>query len=373
MRFPLLLSTLLLSPSALAQPAPGSCAPGTAQATLDGNAVTAELFNTGSLFFGNGSEAAYVVEGTSAIFAANVWFGGIVDGEVRTAGGAYSNFEFWPGPLGDDGRPIDPTDCSAYDRIYTVSRSDLAAYEGGGAPVADLADWPVALGAPVLDGDGTPGNYDLAAGDRPDLKGGAQAAFWVMNDVGNQHGSTQSEPLGIEVRVLAVAPQTGDERLDQATVYHYEITNRSPLPIEEMRATVWADIDLGNYADDYMGTDTTHHMAYVYNAYDYDARGYGLAPPAVGAVLLSDELFSSWYGTSSGIPALTNPAGRFEYYNVMQGLTPPGTPITVGGRRESTLLTRRRGTPTRAIPSPGRGGAGSQRGCLRTSCASWHR
>ena len=55
MRLSLLLLPLLAAPFATAQPAPGSCAPGTAEAVLDGNDVTARLFNGGNLFFGNTS------------------------------------------------------------------------------------------------------------------------------------------------------------------------------------------------------------------------------------------------------------------------------------------------------------------------------
>ncbi len=64
-------------------------------------------------------------------------------------------------------RPVDPADCSPFDRIYTVSRDDVAAYYRTGVATDDLRDWPAALGAPVLDGDGDPANYDLAAGDQP--------------------------------------------------------------------------------------------------------------------------------------------------------------------------------------------------------------
>ena len=291
--FASLLAAAALALPTAAQPAPGSCDPGTAEAVLDGNAVTARLFNGGNLFFGNATQAEYVVDGASAIYTANVWFGGIVGGEVRTAAATYGDFEFWPGPLGADGRPVDPNDCSAYDRIYTVSRADVAAYDSGTAPTADLADWPAALGAPVLDGDGTPGNYDLAAGDRPDLGRGAQAAFWVMNDVGNTHNGTESDPLGIEVRVLAIAPEVGDERIDEATVYRYQIVNKSSQTIEPMRAAFFADPDLGYFVDDFVGTDTTREMTYVYNADNIDGRlrdvGYGYPAPAAGVVLLQQR------------------------------------------------------------------------------------
>ena len=52
--------------------------------------------------------------------------GGRVDGELRVAGATYSDFEFWPGPLDPaTGRPVNPADCSAYDRIWKVSRGDV--------------------------------------------------------------------------------------------------------------------------------------------------------------------------------------------------------------------------------------------------------
>ena len=326
-----LLAALSLSAPAVAQPTPGTCAQARAEAVLDGNAVTASLFNGGNLFFGNATQAGYYVDGASPVFSASLWLGGIVDGEVRTAGATYSDYEFWPGPLGADGRPVDPDDCAAYDRIYTVSQADVAAYEAGEEATADLADWPVELGAPVLDGDGIEGNYALAAGDRPDLGGGGEAAFWVMNDVGNAHRSTGSAPLGVEVRVLAVAPLTGDARLDKSTVYRYEVVNKSGEAIEGMRAGLFVDPDLGSI-DDYIGSDPEREMVYTYEPTDYDRGGdfgaFGLAPPAVGTVLLDASLSGALYFINSGPPELSDPSGRAEYFCVLQGLTSACQPYT---------------------------------------------
>ena len=178
---------------------------GTAAGTLDVSDVRATLFNTGSLFYSETASAAYVVPqetGISPIFAAGIWVGGLIDGDLRAAGSRYTNFEFWPGPLNKDASLPNPNDCSGFDRIFVVSRADISAYEKTGTATPDLADWPVALGAPVLDGDGVVGNYDLAGGDRP-LVYGSQTAFWVMNDVGNEHNESDTAPIGLEVRVTA--------------------------------------------------------------------------------------------------------------------------------------------------------------------------
>ena len=306
-----LLASSLLGPPVLAQPAPGSCAPGTAEAVLDGNEVTATLFNGGNLFVGGGTQWGYVVDGNAPFIASSFWLGGRVGEEVRVSSSRWREREFWPGPLGADGRPVNPDDCSAYDRIYTVSRADVAAYEDGGVATPDLADWPAALGAPVLDGDGVPGNYDLAGGDRPDLGGGAEAAFWVMNDVGNVHESSGSGPLGVEVRALAIAPRTGDARVDRATVYRYEVVNRSSQPIRDLRAAQWwATGDIAR-----VGTDTTQHLGYTYST-PMRAGGHPKTF-AAGTVALSDPLSANAYYPENGPNTGSIEGGAYCW---MQGL-----------------------------------------------------
>src|SRR5688572_24828403 len=170
-----LVSVLVLLPLSARAQQPGSCALGRAEGDLDVGDVFARVFNTGSLFFGNQSQAAYIVpknSGKSPIFAAGLWVGGLADGELRVAGATYADFEFWPGPLDPaTGRPPNPDDCSAYDRIWRVSRHDVAEYYRTGVAARDLAEWPFDLGAPVLDGDGDSTNYDLAAGDQPAISG----------------------------------------------------------------------------------------------------------------------------------------------------------------------------------------------------------
>ena len=363
-RRPALLLLALFALPAAAQPAPGDCALGTAAAVLDVNAVEATVLNTGSLFFGSEVESAYVVPketGLSPIFAAGLWVGGLVDGELRGAGSRYDNFEFWPGPLGHDARPLDPDDCSAYDRIWTVSRADVARYLVTGEATDDLRDWPADLGAPVLDGDGIPGNYDLAAGDQPAIWGD-QAAWWVMNDVGNEHDEWLTPPLGIEVRVTAfavVGPEVGNAgfpTVDQATFYRYEITNRSGDAIDSTYVSLFTDPDLGNAADDVVGSDTLRHLGYVYNDNNFDSgpTGYGVAPPAVGFGIVEspaatdngrdddddgevDEpgeelgMTAMIYFIGGGPPGTSDPLNGTENYNVMRGRWTNGFPVVMCG------------------------------------------
>lgn len=223
----LCLLPFLLAATASAQ-TPGSCELGRAVARLDVSNVEAALLNHGGLFLGAESDdRIYAVPkfeglsplsrlGVSPLFAAGLWAGGLVDGEVRTAAASFARFAFTPGPLNDGATLPNPSDCSDFDRIYSVTILDLDGFEAGGALTADLRDWPVGLGAPAVTASGEPvlvtsrdQTLDLAAGERPRLSG-SQTAFWVMNDVGRPRSIPGENPLGIEVRVTAFAI-AGDE------------------------------------------------------------------------------------------------------------------------------------------------------------------
>ena len=343
---------ILLGAVASAQ-TPGSCVPGRAAGTLDVGRVGAVLWNDGTLF---GPLSApdflpgYTVPrstGLSPLYSASLWVGGTVGGDLRVSGTTYGqggrdndSFEFWPGPL-DDGTAAlpDPTDCSPYDRIWVVSARNVRDYERGGTPGADLAEWPVGLGAPTVDRGGAPvvparrdQRIDLAAGERPDLLG-QQTAFWVMNDVGNTHRSFGSAPLGVEVRVTAGAfldPRS--PTLSNMTAYRFEVVNRSRVPIESLRVGVFVSGSLGNSADDYLGTDRQRGLAFTYNSDNDDngPYGYGPKPPAVGLDLLSGAATSVYYPNSTGFGR--TPRSAVEADRNMRGLWNDGTPLRERGR-----------------------------------------
>ena len=347
MRRLILLAFGLLASPVSAQ-TPGACALGTARATLATPDLAATLFNTGSLFFNSGQlAAAYVVpraRGTSPVYAAGLWAGGRVGGDIRTAGGTYGApglpFTFWPGPLDAGAALPNPASCAAFDRIWLVTPADVAAYQAGGTPAVDLSEWPVGLGAPAVDAQGQPvpvgsrdQRIDLPGGERPVL-GGGPTAFWVMNDVGNSHGSSGSAPLGIEVQVTAFAPAVGALAFRQATVYRYRVVNRNSVPITDFHVGMFADPDLGDPGDDFVGADTTRGMAYVYNSDNTDGTGgassYGI-PPAVGFDVLTGLWGTSVTRSAPGGDGSGDPGTSGEIYNRLRGLWNDGTVIRAFG------------------------------------------
>lgn len=387
----LLLALLLgASPQAFSQaPTPGSCTSGQAEKDLDINNVLARMFNTGSLFYGGSTTngLGYLVpqaSGNPPIFASGIWIGGMVDGNLRVAGSTYDRFEFWPGPLNDDGSLPNPGDCGEFDRIYKVSEIDIRNLDAGLPPSADLAAWPAELGAPVLaapgngfddDGDGLTDEgedgidndgdnfiderdekeraipavrqaagrsvYDLAAGDRPEIIGN-QALWWVMNDLGNTHQKTLTPPIGVEVQVLAFSFARADA-LNDVTFYRYRVIKKTPGTMEETFFSIFSDPDLGNASDDFVGVDTTLSLGFVYNEQEMDAV-YGI-PPATGYDFFQGPIVDAdgdgerddtlgvtrySYFQNGGTAAVSDPTEGVGMYNYMQGLWNDGTPVTEG-------------------------------------------
>ena len=341
---------------------------------LTNDQLQASFFNTGGLFFGGRTTSGdgYLIPKSartqSPVFAAGLWIGGQVDAELRVAAARYGNWNFWPGPLEDATRP--PQDCSEHDRIYVVSRLDLQRYYETGELTDDLRDWPHQLGAPVIDGDGNPDNYDLRAGDQPDLIGD-QAAWWVMNDAGNEHPATGSTlPIGVEVRahafVYGYTRETASPALAQTTFIRYEILNRNAQTIHNLYVSLFADVDLGGAGDDYTGTDTLRNLNYVYNS-DEEDSAYGI-PPAWGIQVLDgfvglangrdddydgaiDEADEEMRMSTAPVYAkccagANDPGIAEEYYNMQRGLLPGGSPVLAYGHGLNGLFGGSNGDST---------------------------
>jgi hypothetical protein len=185
----------------------------------------------------------------------------------------------------------------------------------------------------VIDGDGIEGNYDLAAGDRPRIYG-SQTAFWVMNDVGNEHVRSGSDPIGLEVQATAFTVSSPEAALDQATFYRFRLVNRNTLPLEDARLSMWVDTDMGLAVDEYEGVDTTRGLGYYYNAGETD-EGYGI-PPAAGFDFLGGGLGSFHYAVNAPSTPITDPETTVEFHRVQRGLWKDGTPITATGNGYDT-------------------------------------
>ncbi len=317
----------------------GACQSGIAFSDLDINNVRARLYNTGGLFWKGAGPLYNVPQSGSgnAIFAGGIWIGGLVNGELRMVASDYGPWEMWPGPLDDNGNA--PADCSAFDRMYKVQKQDILDYEDTGVASADLGDWPFQLGAPVIDGDGDSTNYNLAGGDRPEILGD-QGIWWVMNDMGNEHAWSLTQPIGLEAQVLAFSFKRADA-LNNTTFYKYKLINKGGSQLTETYFAIWSDPDLGDAGDDYVGSDTTRGIGFVWNGDDFDggADGYADRPPALGYDFFKGPVEKEgvnvgatkfvYYNNDSTVQG--NPDAGDDAYRFLRGLWRDDSPITFGG------------------------------------------
>jgi len=359
MRWALIIISLLLAWPSNAQDlySTGTCEQPQADTYLEAGNVRARILNNGSLFW-KGSPNVYQIPANGSaqsIFVANLLIGGFIDDEIRASGSTYGPYEFWPGPIPEDGSA--PEDCASSDRFWHSDFNDHVRQRPEQSAIPDeVAEWPVHLNAPFIEANGIPG-YQPEQGDVPEMRGDRQV-WWVMNDRGNEHTRLDSAPLGIEIQASAYGfDSPGD--LGNTSFYRYHIINRGSEVIRDVAVGKQIDFELGNFDDDRMGTDTTLAMFYVYNADNDDEgdTGYGSPAPALGFVVLEASHANGSLPTDLGasperhLTSTAFPYGGGGYrgdigdakdaYNYLIGNWKDGSPRTEGGngsRRSNTPM-----------------------------------
>lgn len=324
------------------------CAVGTSASELDINNVRARYMNQGDMFWDPGlSQPRYEVPkrtdnlSTSkhSMFAAAIWLGGIERGTDNVlvmvqnyrSNGRLRNY--WPGPIQYTNQslpvPTNANTCIAWDQHFKCNRrtvkefvddrptdipNEIKFWPGRGNPYlrqksefaadpaaeASLSNSPLAN---FYDND-TNGIYNPANGDYPlwagterdtecegteiNIDAGAdQVLWWVCNDAGNVKNfdnQTKDIPaIGLEIHYEAFAYASTDATNDM-TFLRQRIYNRGSYTLDQTYMAQWADPDLGNANDDYVGCDVLRGLGICYNGDDNDegTQGYGQNPPAIG-------------------------------------------------------------------------------------------
>jgi hypothetical protein len=244
---------------------------------FDGNRIFSYMVNNGSIVTQTVTANAGMYwpsrAGLKTInYASGVWVAGKVNGEPVTACAEYAS-EWAPGKVLADGTP-DNKDDAKY-RLYKINKADQL----NPASNPDWMNWPVDQGAPWIDANGN-GVYEPLAGDMPDMIGD-QMIWYVMNDlnIGKHANLFQSQPIGLECKVTIWGYNRPDEFGDMMFA-KFQLYKRTPGDVLDCYLGVWADVDLGDGNDDFVGCDTTLSLGYTYN--DGPDGVYGDAAPALG-------------------------------------------------------------------------------------------
>ncbi len=296
------------------------CLYSTQQVDLSVNNVRARLLNGGDIWW-DLENGRYIVPKVpvgsgklevSSLFAGAVWLGGYsVDGNLKVAAVAYRTgrgMDYYPGPLTDQG-VTDKSVCDNWDQFFRVTGDEVREhfrlykelgsaytaemippsvkyYPGAGNPFfAERYGFNVPSFAEDIDYygyywnvDNDP-NYNPLHGDFPYIQVEGctpskdekalemvpdEMYFWIYNDNGGVHEFTNATPIQMEVQVQAFAYKTQDE-LNNMTFYRYRLINEAQTGIGQTYFAMWVDPDLGCPSDDFIGSDTTRSLMYVYN------------------------------------------------------------------------------------------------------------
>ncbi|MGZ5281758.1 MAG: hypothetical protein ACXWEY_05700, partial [Bacteroidia bacterium] len=325
----------------------------TGSATLEGNNIKARFNADGQLFW-DGKNAHFEApkgSGTNTISAASLWIGGIdTKGDLHLSAQTYreSGSDFWPGPLDANGK-ITLEVSAQYNRIWKVSKVQVDSFRMGLSVPQSILDWPQA--APFVDKDNN-GLYEPMKGDYPQIQGD-EMLWWVFNDNLAVHTESDGVALGLEIQASAFTYNCNNDDVLKNTVFlTYKIVNKSTETYKDVYAGLWADFDIGNLFDDYVGSDSTLNTFYAYNADDFDNdtvinsksgdyayKGFGKMLPVQSLTYLKgftgdngkEMGMSKFIYYNNEVAPTGNPTLPVQYYNLLRGYWLQQKSLTLGG------------------------------------------
>lgn len=288
--------------------------------------------------------------GRNAIYAGAFWFAGIdQNGILRNACARYNiGKDFFSGPYSNNGSYNDPVYLSAYNNsIWTVSNWEIQYHISNFNQIGyvlpnGIANWPgngvQSLGvvenlAPFVDVDGD-NIYQPMNGDYPDIRGD-NASYIIMNDAAGIHTESGGEPMGIEIHLM-VYQYVSLDYLNSTSFINLRVFNRGNYSFNNFRTGFWMDGDIGFYGDDYIGCDSTRNVIYCFNGDNTDednggALGYGLNPPSIGVVSLTNPISTAGYYSSASVFPAGEPTNAIEFWNALNARGQNGTHWVYGG------------------------------------------
>jgi hypothetical protein len=325
------------------------------------------LFNADGQLFWDGKKANFEApagSGKNTISSAGVWIGGYDSlGTLHEAAQTYreSGSDFWPGPLKLSTGKTDTATSNQFNKVWKVTKAQIDSFRAGLATPSAILNWPgngnTAKGyasklAPFVDLNGN-GIYEPANGEYPDILGDVML-WWVYNDAVPYHNKTQAIPMSVEIQASAYTYNCpGNPMLSNTIFIKYKVINRSSQTYSKTFLAQFADLDIGNIFDDYIGCDSVSNTFYGYNStnfdkdtiingkgFTYNYKGYGAMLPAQSVTFLKGingdngaEMPMSkfiYYNNEDNTPQ-GNPKTKDEFYNLLSGHWLNGTSLTTGG------------------------------------------
>jgi hypothetical protein len=316
---------------------------------LNLSGVDALINSNGVLFqdITNNSAAYEVPKGSNSfsIFSSSFWISSLSQkNSIPNISGVYdrfgNDFLFNIGPVDIINQTADTS--AIFNRLWKVRKSDIDNHiQSWNSPnyvtPNSILEWPgngnnnnaqnLAAYAD-LDNDNI---YEPLNGEYPIIKGD-EAVFLMLNDYRPEDSLTVPvspsrdsvisyfTSLNLEMHIMLYVYSSNIVSVNNSVFCNVKLFNRansSQGDHNDLHFSVYADFDLGQPMDDYVGTDSTRNMFYAYNGdlFDEDFQG------------------QTGYGNklaAQGVKFLDNRIEHAIYYNVGGGLNgDPGLPIHI--------------------------------------------
>ncbi len=320
--------------------------------SVDTNAVSAQMTDK-LLFQGKNSTSGYEVPSgndTHLFFAGRfILAGHDQQGQLRMATmSASSERDFYRGPYSSTDQYYDPIYMSENESsIWSVSRQQIIYHidnydqQNYQAP-RGIAEWPgngntnVGEAQQLAPFEDLNNNtiYEPEIGEYPCIKG-EKATYCILNDDAGDHYVSESEKLGIELHTMMYQFVSANY-IDTTTFLNVRVINRGNFSYTDFTLGFHLDPDIGFAEDEFIGCDSTRHLAYAYNGLNNDPGGlgsgsFGNNPPAVGVKVLNREMhYFGMPGNENSPIGIGFPANPAEYWNFLKGKWLDGTDYTFG-------------------------------------------
>ncbi|MEZ4952733.1 MAG: T9SS type A sorting domain-containing protein [Saprospiraceae bacterium] len=341
-----------------------------ASAILNVNNVKVQVNANGALFtdFTDGQFIAPYEPGQpeiSTMRASGIWLGGFDPaGNIKGAIHAYNEngkADFQPGILDD----VTGTATGQLTQIYRVTKADIEEHLADfhdnfviDNPNPNVFGWPAVYNpyfSQYHNGETLPatsqgladfwdensdGVYNPTHGDFPiiGVRGCDEAPphyademlWFVFNDE-MLHTQSLLLPIRMEVQCQIFAFNCQEAPLGNTIFARYKMINRAGEDLDSAYVGVFADFDIGNPNDDFIGSDSLRSIVFGYNGDDNDEAGYGNHAPAMAIDLIRGPLdedrnelpLTHVMPIEGALPTtLTNPNGP---YNLLAGHYEDGT------------------------------------------------
>jgi hypothetical protein len=340
--------------------------PGVVSSTMQANHVKAKLNSNGALF-NEGLKGQFIpiqpgLAAKSLLGGSGLWVAGLDSaGNLQTSVTVNNNTDFHPGSIHEN------TGLSAdsLNNIWTVSCAEInqhrADYADNGVidnPIASIFSYPgdgnpqfeaynnVELPlterplAGYFDGDDD-GRYFPNHGDYPSIEvrgcpvnAYANAQSWfVSNDL--PRNALDHTTMNLEVQTQVFAFKSLNTSPLNNTIYvRYRVINRSASPLHSCYFGVFADFNIGNAEDDFLGTIPEQNILYGYNGDNFDEGNFGAEIPVMAMDMLRGPLDTNLYEVQGRHHMVVDNANNLQpsqYYNLLSGRFADGSPAPNGG------------------------------------------